>query len=334
MSIKNFRSPDYNFTFDTKSGFFARWGNTKHNDPSFSPYGPEILDIEITDICKGPGGKPCPFCYKANTPSNTSNMSFEMFKDIIDKMPETLTQIAFGADAQCESNPDIWKMMGYARTKGIVPNITVADITDEIADKLAEYCGAVAVSRYDDKSYCYNSIKKLVDRGMKQVNIHILISEETVDQVYETFNDYVNGDIKGLNAIVLLSLKKKGRGKGFTPLSQEKFTGLVKWALLKKVPLGFDSCSCHKFLESVKDHDNYKEFKMLSEPCESSCFSSYIDCLGNFYPCSFASGNIGWVDGLAVSDYISFMDVWSHERNKQFRENLLKNDRKCPIFEV
>jgi hypothetical protein len=335
--IKKFNKSDYNFIFDRENGFFVRWGKNFNDDPFYSSYGNEILDIEITDICKGPGGIPCPFCYKSNSPNNKSNMSFNMFKNIIDKMPETLVQIAIGADAQGTSNPDMWKMMEYSRSKNIIPNITVADISDETADKLVKLCGAVAVSKYKNKNYCYDSIKKLIDRGMKQVNIHIMISEETLDQVYETFNDYIKGDkrLKNLNAIVLLSLKKKGRGKGFTPLSQDKFKKVVDYALDNNIPLGFDSCSCYKFLDSVKDRDNFKELEMVSEPCESACFSAYINCKGDFFPCSFSEGEGEWKNGINVPTCNNFVnDVWMHERTVKFRNILLDNNRKCPIYEI
>lgn len=144
---KILRSNVVNYDFNKKNGFMVTWGKNKEEDPQYSPFGNFILDIEVTTICKGPSGQPCNFCYKSNTPYG-KNMSFEMFKDIIDRMPNCLTQIAFGADAQAESNPELFKMMEYSKNKGIIPNITVADITDETADKLVNLCGAVACSSY------------------------------------------------------------------------------------------------------------------------------------------------------------------------------------------
>jgi len=334
--LKTFKSKNYNFIFNKKTGFFARWGKTIKDDPELSPYGNEILDIEVTDICKGPGGVPCPFCYKSNSLKHTNNMSLEKFKNIIDKMPKTITQIAIGADAQCTSNPEIWDMMEYTKYKDIIPNITVADISDDTANKLAKFCGAVAVSRYENKNYCYNSVKKLIDRGMKQINIHIMVSKQTESMIYETLNDFKNDKrLKGLNAIVLLSLKKKGRGKGFDILSQDKFKKIVQTAMNKNIPIGFDSCSCHKFLKSIEGSKNYSKLKMLSEPCESSLFSAYINVHGDFYPCSFTEGVVGWETGISVDTCNDFLkDVWYNKRTVKFRENLINNKRKCPIFEV
>ena len=228
--IKTMTSPEVNYIFDKVTGFSATWGATKAEDPDWCPYGPLIADIEITTQCKGPGGNLCEFCYKANNP-NGINMSFDHFKEIFDRIPNTLQQIAFGVDAQCESNPDTFAMMAYCRSNGVIPNVTVADITDETADRLAELCGAVAVSRYADKNLCYNTVKKLTDRGMDQVNIHCMISEETYDNALDTLIDIQNDPRLGkLNAIVFLSLKKKGRGKGHTSLSMDRY-------LSKKPPI-------------------------------------------------------------------------------------------------
>jgi len=367
-NLKMFRSPEYNYTFDMESGFFARWGKTQEDDPDWSPFGPEIADIEVTTSCSGVNGKLCPFCYKANTP-NGKNMSFETFKTILDKMPPSLTQVAFGADSKAESNPDLWRMMEYCRELSIVPNITVADITDETADKLVKYCGAVAVSRYADKDPCYNSVKKLVDRGLNQVNIHCMISKETENLAMETISDargYSNktGDLStcthidmrlsGLNAIVFLSLKQRGRGGNYTPLTQSEFNTIVERAMSSGVGFGFDSCSGPKFMEATKDHERAEEFKTMIEPCESSLFSVYVDVHGNFYPCSFAEGITSygyptdnnpvesWDKGIHIPSVNSFLDeVWNHPKTQSFRKHLIgtcsTNDyacRECPLFVV
>lgn len=124
---KFMRSPNVNFNFNKITGFMQRWGQTLEDDPDFAPC-PEILDIEITSICNGPANKLCGYCYKANTPKG-HNMTFAEFKNIIDKMP-FLTQIALGADAHGTTNPDMFQMMEYARSKGIIPNLTIASTNE------------------------------------------------------------------------------------------------------------------------------------------------------------------------------------------------------------
>ena len=386
-------SEDYNYYFDKKTGFFARWGKTEEEDPIFSNFGPEIADIEITTKCTGVGGKLCQFCYKSNTP-NGKNMSFETFKKMIDKFPTYtqrlcfaddngkttnrftfpmeedinldikvekkikdkglrivgygqkqvpfLTQVAFGADSKAESNPDLWKMMDYCRKKGIIPNITVAERTDETADKLVSKCGAVAVSRYENKDICYDAVKKLTDRGLEQVNIHAMISEETFDNAWETLQDRLTDPrLANLKAIVFLSLKKKGRGENFTILSQDKFKKLVKFSMDNDIGIGFDSCSAFKYLKSVEDHKNFKMLEMHSEPCESSVFSVYCNVDGKFFPCSFSEdGEFG--DGLDIINCDNFVkDIWNHHQTVAFRDWLLKTSnnnklkcRECPLFTI
>jgi len=331
--LKICTSSDYNFVFNKKNGFFARWGKTKDDDPQWSPIGPELLDIEVTTICKNS----CPFCYKNNT-CNGKNMSFDTFKNVVDKASKskTLGQIAFGADATLTSNPELWQMMAYCRSIGIVPNITCADISDDVADNLVKYCGAVACSRYSNKNVCYDSIKKLTDRGMTQVNIHQMVSDETYDQVLETLNDRkTDPRLSKMNAIVFLSLKQKGRGEHFTPLSCDKFKNLIKIALEKEIPIGFDSCSCHKFLETVVGHPHESTFKQNAEACESSGFSFFIDVDGMGHPCSFAPNTSQWQKGIDITKCNDFIkDVWYNKDVISFRENLLKQDRKCPLYKI
>jgi len=173
-NVKICISPDYHFFFDKKTGYFMRWGKTKDDDPQWSPFGPELLDIEVTTKCEGVPNlngvrSPCKFCYKSNTPHG-KNMSFETFKNVIDKVRKsgTLTQIALGACSTLTNNPDLWKMMVYCREVGIIPNITCADISDDVADKLVKYTGAVACSLYENKNICYDSIKKLTDAILRK----------------------------------------------------------------------------------------------------------------------------------------------------------------------
>jgi MoaA/NifB/PqqE/SkfB family radical SAM enzyme len=328
------RSENYNYNFDKVTGNFERWGATKDDDPEYAP-APEILDFEVTTICD----HGCPFCYKGNT-KNGHNTSFEDFKTVFDKIPNTLTQVAFGADASATSNPDLFNMMHYARSKGVIPNITVACISQETAQGLASVCGAVAVSRYDKKEECYTSIKMLEDAGLDQVNMHILVSAETEEWIWETFDDFLEGKIPGLNAIVLLGLKKKGRGEGFNVLDAESYKILINFALDNNIPIGADSCSGPKLISAVKGRDNYDAIYEMVDPCESTLFSMYVDENCRFYPCSFMPKTEGWesgIDMLAVKDFEK--EVWNGKKTFTFRDKLCNNKdcngcRECPVFEV
>ena len=337
---KLFKSPEANYIFNLGNGQMMLWGKTPEDDPVAFP-APNILDLECTVVCKGVNGKVCPFCYKANLPTNKGYMTFETFKKIFDALPKSITQIAFGADATLETNPDLWKMMEYCREHYVIPNVTAAQLDDEIADKVAKYCGACAISRYDDKDVCYDSIKRLIDRGMSQVNIHLMVSEETYDRCIETINDAATDPrLEKLNAIVCLSLKQKGRGVTYHSLSDDKFKTMTDLAIEKRVGLGFDSCGSLKALKAIGEH-----IKGYVLDCEAALQSSYINYKGEYFPCSFCEGEGCWKEGLNVlecRDSKDFVErIWEHPKTQHFKEILLETAnhnefkcRTCPMFTV
>lgn len=331
---KFLRSKDLNYSFNMKNGYMEVYGKSKEDDPSWSPYGPFIADVEITTICNGIRGKLCQYCYKSNT-CNGKNMSLATLQKVINTINQnkTLTQVAFGLGSTGEENPELWDMCKWLRSINIIPNGTVADISNETAKKIAQYFGACAISYHSDKDVCYDSVKKLTDLGMEQVNMHYVIYKENFNETLQVFDDILNDPrLSKLNAIVLLSLKKKGRAENsnFTQLSQSDFNTLVHLAFKKGIRLGFDSCSAPKFEKAIHGFPNEKALLQLSERCESSCFSLYCNVNGMYYPCSFSE----FGEGIDLTNCTDFDNVWMHPRTNCFRNNLLANDRNCPIYEI
>ena len=358
MAIKRVRSKYYNYDFNTKNGAFGRWGETlaSEHDPDLSPIGPEIADIEISTICNGIGKtlnacKPCPWCYKSNTGCG-SNMSFDTFKDIFHKLPINLTQIAFGI-GDIDGNPDLWKIMEYCRENDynkVAPNITVngMGITREVAERLAGLCGAVSVSRYHIPKVCYDAVEKLANAGLKQVNIHQLFAEETLDSCYELFDDIKNDPrLSGLKSVVLLLLKPKGDRNNMTSITDiEDFKAIFADAQAKEISIGMDSCSAPLMMRTAVDTDQ-REVIPSVEPCESTLFSIYINSDGKVFPCSFADGADGWEHGIDMADVSDFMkDVWFSKKLSGWRQGLLNSTqecghcetqslcRSCPIYDI
>ncbi len=168
------------------------------------------------------------------------------------------------------------------------------------------------------------------------INIHIMISEESYDMAMETLHDkLIDARLNKLNAIVMLSLKKKGRGINFTTLSLDKFKILCDYALDNNIGIGFDSCGANKFIKVIERRPDKEKILPMVEPCESSLFSSYVSVDAKFYPCSFAEGTEGWKEGLDVLNCNNFTsDIWNNEKTLSFRKKLLDCKRNCPIFEV
>jgi len=334
----------YNYAFKKQSGFFVRWGKSQDDNPQFSPFGPEILDLEISTICNGPLGVSCSHCYKSNF-NIGKNMSFETFKTIFHKIPKTLTQIAFGI-GDIDANADFFKMIEYCRNNDynqVAPNLTIngARLTDKIVDELCKYCGAIAVSRYSNKNVCYNAVKMLLDKGMKQINIHHLIAKETLKRCKETIDDIrCDFRLKDLNALVLLLLKPKGLRNVYNSVSYEEFKDLVEYAFNSNVSIGFDSCSAPFFLKAIKElKNNTTEYDNIAECCESGLFSSYINVDGYYWHCSFTEDNPNWrgIDVINCKDFVK--DVWYHPELLRFRKVLIEQQhniasdlRTCPVF--
>lgn len=344
--VKNCRSPGYNYTFDSETGNFARWGDSIADDPKVGYL--EIFDLEVSTICSGIGKGPCKHCYKSNT-ARGENMPFDVFKKIFDKLPRTLTQIAFGV-GDLGANPDLRRMFDYCRNNkhnpNVVPNLTIngAGLTKEWAEYLATTCGGVAVSVYDSKDVCYDAVQSLLASGLTQVTIHQLVSYETYDKCIEVINDAASDPrLAGLKAVMFLTLKPKGKRNKNTGIKDVgKYRKLVELAFSKSVNIGFDSCSAPTFLAAMKGHPNFERLSQLSESCESNRFSGYANVRGEYWHCSFTEDQSGWkpINLLEIEDFNA--DVWNSPEVERFRNRLLCQNNEhiakecylCPVYDL
>jgi MoaA/NifB/PqqE/SkfB family radical SAM enzyme len=267
-------------------------------------------------------------------------MSFETFKKMFDKFPKTLTQIAFGI-GDIDANKDLWRMMAYCRENNVVPNITINGhhMTNEYYDLLARYCGAVAVSLYDDEDVCYDAVRELWAHGVKQVNIHCLLADETIDKCHHVLHMQKNDRrLANLNAVVFLWLKQRGERNTFHQVSYASYRTLVTEAIFNENNIGFDSCSAPNFLAVIKDvfPDAYKQYELVAESCESTLFSYYVNTHGRGYPCSFSEDGDG-IDVVGCNDFVK--DIWEHPVTSAFRDKVMHNTcgngcRKCPVYDL
>lgn len=364
----------FHMMFRKSDGFTAKWGRTMDDDPTHCPWGNEIADIEITTACRGIRGidkttgktsvndcdrRVCDFCYKSNQP-NGSYMPFDTFKVVFDKMnqPKTMTQIALGVDAECRTNPDVWRIMDYCNENDVTPNVTVADIDHGTAENIVKRCGACAVSCYErNRNCCYDSIKLLTDEAKRQgrdwfkVNMHLLVSHETEKFVFEVLNDRLNDErLKDMGAIVLLSLKQKGRGKAFRKMDDEVYRKVIFFLQDNHISYGSDSCGANRLMASLKEYykdkengeEQYKRVLGCVEPCEATKFSIFVNVKGEVFPCSFMEKEHGWEKGIDLTDdkYKNYTaQVWNHPRLLEWRMMTMNcvdcNGKcKCPHYEI
>jgi hypothetical protein len=348
------RSSDYNFNFDKQTGYFERWGVTKEDDPQLCEYGPEIADIEISSVineedrvpdgmlvtkgcCKGRNSCGI-FCYKKNGDGNRQiHMSLDTLKSILDKTPQTLTQIAYGI-CDIDSHPQFFEILEETRRRGIIPNFTTSGIgvTKEIAEKVAKICGAVAVSVNSQRLAISLRAVQLFNESSNtlQTNIHYMLSEQTYDDAF-TIIDEVSHLPLFKGAVVFLAYKPKQPNQPFTTLKDvDKYKKLIEYCHSKGVRVGFDSCSCPLYMKTINGEPNEDKLAQYAEKCEANLHSLYINCKGEFYPCSFSEGMGKWESGINLKNILDFNEIWHDNRVVEWRNHLLKCDRNCPIYNL
>ncbi len=325
--VKAIFSEEYNYIYRKDDGFFMRWGRTKADNPSFSPLGPELLDISITSKCL-PGT--CKYCYQ-NAKKDGKDMSLGDLSNLLDGLPPTVCQIALGG-GEPTLHPDFGRVLQMIRAKGIVPNYTTngENLTDVVVEVTAKYCGAVATSYHGNWFTTLNSVKRFSEAGMDQTNVHFVLSEETIDEALNILNHVAPGLFENVNAVVFLLYKPQGRAPKENILqNKEKISRFMKAVRdCKEFKVGFDSCSVPLLYEFADGKKDLEMLSLLAESCESSLFSYYIDVDGKGYPCSFSKSHIPPID--TRGEGFDFMrDLWYNDVTNSFRRRNVNSTATC-----
>ena len=104
------------------------------------------------------------------------------------------------------------------------------EIVNEIIENDEEYeYEEITIQELLDKNDYDEVQQKQFINEYNAINIHFMLANETFSKAISLINDRQNDErLSKMNAIVFLSLKKKGRAKNrYTQLSQEKFDELV-----------------------------------------------------------------------------------------------------------
>jgi hypothetical protein len=263
---------------------------------------------------------------------NSKKISWET--DICNCSP--VLQIACGL-TNIDANPEIIEICEFAVKIGIIPNITVHgkdEVSDEFLSKLCLLCGNLAVSRYNPNE-TYNFIERLYKCGAKQINMHLLVSEETKDAVIIAFKDMVNDKrLKNLSTAVLLFLKDKGRGCNYHKISQKHAFDIFDFAVKYDIPFGFDICCSHIFDRYIIQ-SGIKNHPEVYDHCDSGLFSGYVNTLGEFCPCSFVENDGEWKYGEDVFKCKNFIsEIWNGKKLDMYRMTLLGECQNCLYYEI
>lgn len=331
----------YHCFFSKLNGFNVRFGKTIEDDPAYCELGPEIADIEIvTGSCPKIISENCRWCYKNNTSAPGKVMTLEQFQEILSRFPINLSQVALGITG-VKSNPYLKDILIHLNKLGIIGNLTLtgADLDDEMADVLCQYCGACAISCYDKaKELCYSTIKRLHDTAKAKfnrdmhLNMHIVIADFSIDHVMSVLNDIKDGKVPGLRSVVMLHAKPVGRAKNLDcSLSKENLTKVINFCLDNSISFGFDSCNGHN-VQDILVEMGKSELCESIEPCESARMSIYCSVEGKITPCSFVEHiyENSAIDLLNTNALIK--DIWMKDEMLNSFRNCTKCSRSCPIY--
>ncbi|OLF23651.1 radical SAM/SPASM domain-containing protein [Aeromonas sp. YN13HZO-058] len=335
IKVNRFKDLGYTTIFNSLTGFFARIPDKGKREPFWSPHGPELMDISITNWCD----KGCAFCYKSSTNRGT-HMRLSDYKTIVDQAANMGTfQVALGG-GNPNQHPDFIEILEYTRLKGIVPNYTTngRGLSNEVLNATRKYCGAVAVSAYPPYDETEQCLKKLIHIGIK-VNLHFILDSHSIDTAINWLKE-PPVFLKTINAIIFLNYKPSGR-KVFENKMLRNSKKLDEFFQLatseeRKIKVGFDACCVSGVFARTGSSP------VMVDACDAARFSMYIAEDMKVYPCSFQSG---LVSGDLFNDKTSLIDIWTKSKNMQSFRNYFSSNRcgecshknncmnGCPIFE-
>jgi MoaA/NifB/PqqE/SkfB family radical SAM enzyme len=323
---KKFSNDKYELLFNEITGFEILRGINGFPDP-FSLELPSLLDIGIMGTCQNK----CKFCYQGHI--NRPNMKLDDFKKIIDQTKHHVSQVALGGRGDPNKHENFKEILVYCRENKVAPNYTTSGINltkEEIES--SKLCGAIGVSDYG-KDHTFKAINDLIEAGIK-VCIHLIYSKESHDKVIQILNgnDVWNGkvNIDKLFSVLFLLFKPQGSGKNLdwspTGMQLKEFSKHI-FKPKSKFLVGIDSCLVNKVLY----YEQPDKIQSLSiDTCEGARQSAYITPDMKMMPCSFANPEFFAID---ITENQDIYNIWNHSQifNK-FRNQLLTNPRKCPLF--
>ena len=322
---KLFSSADYNSVFSFVDGTLMRWGSTVDEDPVWSPFGPEIVEIEISTVCH----RGCGFCYKENN-ARGHNMAYSTFESIIHMLPPTVNQVTL-AVGDIDANPELSRMLSLLRERRISCTITINGerMTPDLYDLLAEYCSAISISLYD-RSTAYTAITEFVKRGVKQLSLQVILAEEHLELIRDIIFDMLKGDLQ-LYSLMFVVLKPLGRMKDLHPIKDyDALVPLLDYALARGLRIGMDACSRNFQMDFLSSSVFFEHWKRQSFSCEAGSFSLYLNVDGVAFPCSLLAAQ--GLTGIQ-RDLKNFAPIWNHKELVELRTILTAPDMKGCFYD-
>jgi radical SAM protein with 4Fe4S-binding SPASM domain len=334
-NLKTYDHGDYIVKFDPTNGYFERhdmWITAGRSQgkyeqrPEWSPNGPELADIHITKYCP----LNCSYCYRDSDPSKKQHMSVSDFSDVIDALLPWVCQVAIGGGSP-QHHPEFIELLRIAHDKGVVPSWTTngVDLTPEIIEASKKYCGAVAVSMHPQINP-FPAIMKMLKGGVPTA-IHVVLTHEAIDKWTEQLRmaregKGILGGMLPLYSCIFLMHKPIGRGSWEQhPTFIQKMNFVAALRTYKgPIALGVDSCAAPSLISSSPIADLPVE---NLGPCDSGCFSVFVDEELLVSPCSFNKDDV-----FSLEDF-SFQEIWK-DKLMPYRNKVLDSCPSCDSREL
>ncbi len=319
--INRYPKQAYSVIFNQSSGQLIRLEDLPGEEPLWCSYGPELLDISITNKCD----RECKICYKKSNREG-KNINIADLQMILRQASEMkVLQVALGG-GNPNQHPDFCRILQLSREEyNIVPSYTTngEGLNEEILSTTKKYCGAVAVSAYEPYDFTFSVIKRLTDYGIR-TNIHYLLTRERIETAIEWLENPPK-EFEKLNAIIFLNYKPIGRNPDQNYLiknmkNTKKFFTLAGGKHNFKV--GFDSCT----ISGVACFMNISP--LFIDYCEAGRFSMYISEDLEMFPCSFM---IDKFPGIKITQDNIQKEWINNEIFKEIRK--VKLDDSCAVCE-
>ncbi len=271
----------YTAWFNTCTGAFARIEEPGHPEPFWSPEGPELLDVAITNWCD----RACEICYRSSSEAG-QHMLHTDYTIIMEQAASLgVYQVALGG-GNPNQHPDFVSFLRTTREEyGIVPNYTTSGrgLTAEVLAASQRYCGAVAVSAYHPYDETGTAIEQLVTAGVR-TNVHFVLQSASIETAIHWLSEPPRF-LEGVNAIVFLAYKPVGRLRYDMEVPSMPETWVSFFELVssgkRSFKVGFDSC----LVPAVVTFSNYDP--VCFDACEAGRFSMFVSENLELYPCSF-----------------------------------------------
>lgn len=299
--INRYPNQAYKTIFNQKTGLLIRLEDEIGNEPFWCSYGPELMDISITNWCD----KGCSFCYKESDHYGI-HINVDNYQIILHQAAQMkVLQIAIGG-GNPNQHPNFCEILRITREEyNIIPSYTTngRGLCKEILDASKEYCAAVAVSAYEPFEEMFSAVQRLLKHGIR-TNIHFLLTSKSINTAIKWLENPPQ-IFKHLNAIIFLNYKAIGRNPSqelLTTNAQHLFLFFQLAGRSYPFKIGFDCCSISgvsKFMDISP---------LFIERCEAGRFSMYISEDMKLYPCSFM---INKVEGVPITKD-NIQNVWRY----------------------